>query len=212
MPYNYAIGVKGRRNFIYNPLEKYIYRPKNKSQYHPPTRCLVSLDITNMFNEVSRQKAAEIIRRHFPHLSNYTELLLNDPTQCQYLLPDGEWDFFYQEEGLPHGRPFSPVFAALVLNTIIKPINKLLRHRAKIRLNQGKTGDDNNGGITNLLVYVDDLNCVIPHEDTYFFCKTFEKLANNIGLKLNNSKSTILTNTSNKSIIPFLSNENKLII
>ena len=142
MPYNYAIGVKGGTNFINHTLkceiEKYIYRPKNKSQYHPPTRCLVSLDITNMFNEVSRQKATEIIRRHFPHLSNYTELLLNDPTQCWYLLPDGEWDFFCQEEGLPQGCPFSPVFAALVLNTIIKSIDKLLRHLAKIRLNKGK--------------------------------------------------------------------------
>jgi rRNA-processing protein FCF1 len=99
-----------------------------------------------------------------------------------------------------------------VLNTIIKPIDKLLRQRAKTRLNQGRLGDDNNGGITNLLAYVDDLNCVIPHEDTYFFCKTFETLANNIGLRLNNNKSTILTNISNKSIIPLLSNDNKIII
>ena len=117
---------------------------------NPPTRCLISLDITNMFNEISRTKAMEIIDEHFTHLSAYTKLLLNEPTQCWYLLPDGNWNFFHQEEGLPQGCPFSPVFAALVLNTIIKPIDKQLRQRAHQTKLKGNPGDDNNGGITNL--------------------------------------------------------------
>ena len=61
MPYNFAIGVKGGTNFIHHTLkceiEKYIDTHENR----PPTRCLVSLDITNMFNEVLRQKAMKTI-------------------------------------------------------------------------------------------------------------------------------------------------------
>jgi hypothetical protein len=175
MPYNFAIGVKGGTNFIYhtltNEIEHYIHRPKSNIKKTPPTRCLISLDITNMFNEVSRQKAMEIIDTHFKHLSPYTKLLLQDPTQCWYLLPDGNWSFFTQNEGLPQGCLFSPVFAALVLNTIIKPIDKKLRARANERKLNGNLGDDKKGGITNLLAYVDDLNCVIPIEDSLFFAK-----------------------------------------
>ena len=211
MPYNFAIGVKGGTNFIYHTvtyeIEKYINRKEHEIEINPPTRCLISLDISNMFNEISRQKAMEIINIHFPHLSNYTNLLLQDPTHCWYLLPNGGWQFFEQEEGLPQGCPFSPVFAALVLHTIIQPIDKMLRKRAATRLKNKITGDDNKGGITNLLAYVDDLNCVIPHEDVYFFCNTFQKLATQIGLRLNEKKSVILTTTSGKSVLQYLPND-----
>ena len=214
MPYNFAIGVKGGTNFIYHTvtyeIEKYINRKEQEIEINPPTRCLISLDISNMFNEISRQKAMEIINIHFPHLSNYTNLLLQDPTHCWYLLPNGGWQFFEQEEGLPQGCPFSPVFAALVLHTIIQPIDKMLRKRAATRLKNKITGDDNKGGITNLLAYVDDLNCVIPHEDVYFFCNTFQKLATQIGLRLNEKKSVILTTTSGKSVLQYLPNDIKL--
>ena len=161
--------------------------------------------LQNIIDDIYKiMKAIEIIDNFFPHLSQYANLLLQDPTKCWYLLPNGGWQFFTQEEGLPQGCPFSPVFAALVLHTIIQPIDKLLRKRAKTRLKNKILGDDNKGGITNLLAYVDDLNCVIPHEDALFFCKTFKRLATNIGLRLNEKKSTILTNTSGESILTHL--------
>ena len=54
------------------------------------------------------------------------------------------------------------------------------------------------------MAYVDDLNAVIPYEDAYVFCQTFQTLANNIGLRLNKDKSKILTSINNKSVAPFL--------
>ena len=127
----------------------------------------------------------KIIDKHFTHLSPYTKLLLNDPTQCWFLLPDGNWIYFNQNNGLPQGHPFSPVFAALVLHAIIEPIDKYNRKWRRI------LGDDKNRGITNLLAYVNDLNCVILLEYSLFFCQEFQKLANNIGLKLNYKKLNI---------------------
>ena len=106
--------------------------------------------------------------------------------------------------------PFSPVFAALVLHTIIKPIDTELRRRAKKRLKDGIQGDDNKGSITNLLAHVDDLNCVIPYEDAYFFYKKFEELATNIGLTLSNKRSYILTNMHETSVTPFIPENYKI--
>ena len=52
-----------------------------------------------MFNEIFRQKAMEIIEKHFTHLSQYTKLIRNDRTQCWFLLADGNWNFLNQNEG-----------------------------------------------------------------------------------------------------------------
>ena len=162
-----------------------------------------------MFNEISRERAMDIIKANFPHLTGISELLLNNPTECHYLKPNGDWEYFEQEEGLPQGCPFSPVFASLVLNTIIKSLDDSLKQRAKIRKRNKIFLDDGEGGMTNLLAYVDDLNAVVPHEDCLHYCQEFERLTNELGLQVKKEKSIILTTTSNKSIIKLLNNENK---
>ena len=69
--------------------------------------------------------------------------------------------------------PFQPSFRGVGSKHIIKPIDIKLRQRAHHAKTNGNPGDDNNGGIKNLLAYVDDLNCVIPIEDSLFLCETF---------------------------------------
>ena len=64
--------------------------------------------------------------------------------------------------------------------------------------------DDKEGGITNLLAFVDDLNAVVPHGDVIFYCDTFKKLANELGLRIREDKSIILTSTNNTSPIKHL--------
>ena len=212
-PHNYAIGVKGGSNFVYhtisNEIDKYITRSQGDTKTNPPTRCLVSLDIQNMFNEIPRERALDIINKHFPNISNLANLLLSEPTTCLYQDPDGEWKSFQQEEGLPQGCPFSPVLAALVLNTIITKLDVLLRERARLRKLKKILLDDNEGGITNLLAFVDDLNAVVPHEDVLFYCDTFKKLANDLGLRIREDKSIILTSTNNTSPMKHLPKESQ---
>lgn len=103
-----------------------------------------------MFNEISRQRAMQIIDEHFPHLSNVTSLLLAEPTKCYYILPNGEWKHFNQEEGLLQGFPFSPVFAALILHSIISKIDTSLRDRARKGKAQGILLDDKKGEISQI--------------------------------------------------------------
>ena len=187
-PYNFAIGVKGGETFVYNTInievKKYIQRSEEQLRHNPPSRCLISLDICNMFNKTSRERARDIIKTNFPHLLNISDLLLNDPTECHYLKPNREWGFFEQEEGLPQGCPFSPVFASLVLNTIIKSLDESLKKRATSRKRKKIFLDDGDGGVTNLLSYVDNLNAVVPHEDCLHYCQEFERLTNELGLKI----------------------------
>ena len=41
-----------------------------------PKRCAISLDIVNMFNKVSREKAMRMMENHFSPITNVAELLL----------------------------------------------------------------------------------------------------------------------------------------
>ena len=165
-----------------------------------------------MFNEIPRERALDIINTHFPQLSQLANILLSEPTACWYMTPNGKWKYFHQEEGLPQGCPFSAILAALVLNIIIKTLDVKLRQRAAKRKQNDMLLDDKEGGITNLLAFVDDLNAVVPIEDSVYYCKKFKKLANNSGLRLREDKSKILTSTNNSSPIPYLPMTSKIIL
>ena len=84
-----------------------------------------------MFNEISREEAMNIINTHFPHISNVASSLINYPTVCYYLNPDGTWKHFLKDEELPQGYPFSPVFAALVIHTVMNKLDKQLKKEHK---------------------------------------------------------------------------------
>ncbi len=77
LPYNYAVGVSGGIDFITTTLrlgvERYITDPESKGEF--PSRALVSLDIRNMFNAISREKLIEVISREFPHLERFANCL-----------------------------------------------------------------------------------------------------------------------------------------
>lgn len=73
LPFNYAFGIGGGLDFITTTLrlgvERYITTPESKNEF--PTRCLISLDISNMFNAISRQKMQAIIVQNFPELEKF---------------------------------------------------------------------------------------------------------------------------------------------
>ena len=45
---------------------------------------------------------------------------------------------------------------------------------------------------------------MVPHEDVLFYCDTFKKLANELGLRIREDKSIILTSTNNTSPMKYL--------
>ena len=94
----------------------------------------------------------------------------------------------------------SPLFAAIVLNLILRKIQPMLEVRAKERLRNIDAGDDSQGTIGLIMVCVDDVNILLHHDDVEFFLETFNKLATPLGGVLI-TKTRIMTSTSNKSLV-----------
>jgi hypothetical protein len=208
LPLNYAFGVHGGVDFITTTVrlgvEKYISTPERENQL--PSRSLVSLDIRNMFNAVSREKLLSIISHDFPELEAFADLLYLEPGCSKVKRSDGTWTDIPVCEGFSQGCPASPLFAALVLNHILQKCHRDLSLRASRRFAQGLSHDDGQGGAPIILGYVDDVNSLLPTEDVEFFLLKFKEYGEPLGAILNTEKTRILTSTSSRSTATHLLN------
>ena len=164
-----------------------------------------------MFNAISRHELRDIVKQEFPHLEAYVDSLYENDGVARVKLEDGTWQDIPVTEGFSQGCPLSPILAAIVLSVILKKLDKLLRSRADKRRRQGELGDDNKGGITIIMAYVDDANFLVPHEDVLFLLQTFQHFGTPLGAVMNTEKTRILTSTSGTSILPKLLNSNPLL-
>ena len=207
LPYNFAVGVSGGCDVIIKTMQlgvdRYITEPEMENRL--PTRSLVSLDIVNMFNAVSREELREIIADVFPTLEGFADMLYEDEGQTYVRMGDGSWAVIGVKEGFSQGCPLSPVFAALVLNSILTKLQSELEARAKARLAAGDKGDDGRGSIGLVMAYVDDVNALLHHDDVHWFLKKFVELATPRGGVLNTMKTRILTSTSGLSLVDRMS-------
>lgn len=185
LPYNWAIGVKGGTDFVINATQAQVdhfVNPQDDTAYdttndealldpqRPPTRALISLDIKNMFNSVSRKRCHEILVECFPGLVPFFDLLYSTANKCNYKRADGTAASREQEEGFAKGCPLSGAFAALVLHDILSKLDLELRARAKKRRKKGHpANDDKHGGVTHIMANVDDTSAVVPFEDMEIF-------------------------------------------
>ena len=103
------------------------------------------------------------------------------------------------EEGVSQGCPLSPIFASLVITRLLRPLDALLKARASECLLAGNKGDDNNGGVTHLMGFVDDVSACVPLEDLQFLCDNFNNIGTPLGCFVNPMKTRILTSTSGQS-------------
>ena len=103
-------------------MDKFIHRKEAKNKL--PTRALVSLDIKNMFNEISRQKLREIIGKRYPGLESFADLLYEEDGHTGVKMSDGTWTYIPICEGFDKGCPMSPVFAAMVLGVILEELDQ----------------------------------------------------------------------------------------
>ena len=106
-----------------------------------PPRAVVFLDIRNMFNSVLRQELfyiIEHIEHSFPELLPMANLLYGDDGTVHHQWEDGSWKLIDMREGLNQGCPFSAVFAAMVLDRVLQPLNMELNERAADQLNSAQ--------------------------------------------------------------------------
>lgn len=68
-------------------IDKYIAQSEASEQL--PSRVLLSLDIKNMFNAISRQKFRKIVATDFPELESSVNMLYEFEGQTMFKLEDG---------------------------------------------------------------------------------------------------------------------------
>jgi hypothetical protein len=206
LPFNYAVGTPNGTNLIINTMqlqvEKYISLPQSKNIL--PSRAAVFFDLTNQFNSVSREAFFKVIEDSFPEILPLTTLFYEQAGTVHHKWADGTWRTLLMEEGVSQGCPLSPIFASLVVSTLLQPLDIELRERATTRLRNGDPGDDGLGGITHLLGYVDDVSACVPLKDLQFLCDRFATIGAPLGCFVNPMKTRILTSTSGHSPIPDL--------
>ena len=70
-------------------IEKYTTK-KHKKRGGAPSRCYISLDLRNMFNEMSRDAIFEIVSSKFPFLLPLDTLLYAKPGTIFFCMTDGK--------------------------------------------------------------------------------------------------------------------------
>ena len=139
----------------------------------------MTIDLVNMFNEISRDTIFKVVRERFPDIMPLVIMLYAQPGDVFFKWEDGSWRTERMEEGVNQGCPLSSILAALVLNEVLRPLTKQLNARAARRLSAsgGSTPlDDNTGGQTHPEACVDDCGATVPLEDVEFFVETFNNL------------------------------------
>lgn len=197
-----GVGISGGINVIAHLTQLLVSR-----HVADPSRCtrvLIALDIVNMFNACSRETCRSSILKHFPRLIPFFDLLYSEDNMCWYLDHQGCWNAFLQTEGFAQGCPLSPLFASLVLDEVLRPLQDELAQRARSRKRSGLFGDDDYGSLSATLAYFDDSSAVVPYDDTFFYLQRFATLGAPHGIIISTSKTKILTTTSGASPIPLL--------
>jgi hypothetical protein len=189
-----GIAISGGLDFICHSTQAQITTFMPSPQHS--SRALLALDITNMFNAISRQACRYQLSK-FPTLQPlipFFDLLYSNPNTCWHKSPDKHFDHFPQWEGFAQGCPLSGAFSDLVLAMVLQPINEELqqRHHAS------------NIPPPVTLSYHDDTSIVLPYEDIPWFLHRFQQLGNPIGIQLNLQKTQILTTLTDQSPLPHL--------
>ena len=81
LPYNFEVGIEGGMDFVIKAsqllVEKHITLPQKADL--APLCCFVSLDLKNMFNEISQDKMFEVVGVKFPQILPLPKLLYTNP-------------------------------------------------------------------------------------------------------------------------------------
>jgi hypothetical protein len=110
--------------------------------------------------------------------------------------PEGALSSFLQAEGFPQGDPLASILACLVLHRLLEQLNTRALHRARLRLPAKIPGDDGKGSQAATSSFMDDTFAFLPYEDLALFIQEFKELGPPLGIRLNRSKTKILTTTA----------------
>jgi hypothetical protein len=183
----YGIAIKGGLEFIVHKAQAqcHLFIDKPNKQKEPASRVLLLLDITNMFNEISRD-ACRLLLLATPELKDMVpcfDQMHKEPNRCWCKTDKGTHRHFQQPEGFAQGCPLSGSYAAIALSLLLKKINKELVAR------QNQNSDIPSPHASS---FIDDTNLFLPLQDVEWFIKRFNELGTPAGIKLNQQKTQLL--------------------
>jgi hypothetical protein len=144
-----------------------------------PLKVLLSLDLVNMFNNMSRREGRNILRRDFPELLSVFDNMYQKATKVWTTLPDGTPHVLLMIEGFNQGCPLSSLFAALILHEILRVVKS--EHDSR-RIGNARTCGTGGAEIMPI-AFMDDTNILLPIEDVAWFLKRVTKLGAPVGAK-----------------------------
>eukprot|EP00957_Ditylum_brightwellii_P204474 15339431-Ditylum_brightwellii.AAC.1 len=105
---NFGVGAQSGSQFValstLVQCKKYLYRSiDDLHNGHLPTCVLVSIDMENMFNDMSRAQCRRIILRHFPALTSAFDSIYQTVNIIYYKTSDGAIQTIIQKEGVAQG-------------------------------------------------------------------------------------------------------------
>jgi hypothetical protein len=137
------MGVRGGLDYIiHTALAQYDTSIADRlSQSLPHSHACLLLDLTNCWNQVSREAALEELHSNpcLHILLPYFELMYQPPNLCYFYTPDGTVQSFTQEdgfpqEGIPSPRPF-PVLSSFDASEKSMLTSSLLPPPANVSVN-----------------------------------------------------------------------------
>jgi hypothetical protein len=183
----YGIAIKGGLEFIVHKAQAqcHLFIDKPNKQKEPASRVLLLSDITNMFDEISRDPcrllllATPELKDMVPHFDQTCK----EPNRCWCKTDKGAHRHFQQPEGFAQGCPLSGSYAAIVLSLLLKKINEELIAR------QNQNSDIPSPHASS---FIHDTNLFLPLQDVEWFIKRFDELGTPTGVKLNQRKTQLL--------------------
>jgi hypothetical protein len=183
----HGIAIKGGLEFIVHKAQAqcHLFLDKPNKQKEPASRVPLLLDITNMFDEISRD-ACRLLLLATPELKDMVpcfDQTCKEPNRCWCKTDKGACRHFQQPEGFAQGCPLSGSYAAIALSLLLKKINKELIAR-----------QNQNSGIPSphASSFIDGTNLFLPLQDVKWCIKRFEELGTLTGIKLNQRKTQLL--------------------
>ena len=195
----FGIGVKGGIDLVIQAtaadVHNLISTPAN------PQHALLSLDIRNMFNEVSRNATLATLRNTpaLHPLLPYYRLLYDGPNTCWYKpAHDQTHQCFFQHEGHAQGDPLSGAFSSIPLALLLNQIRPQLIQRQQQR-QPHPTPTHPTPPLHAPRCYMDDTSIILHHEDISWFIHQFQQHGPQFGIHLNPTKTQLLTATNHSA-------------
>jgi hypothetical protein len=204
LPFNF-IAVRGGAQAVYHTLHlechRHVFRTREQLMAgFLPDKVLLSLDLVNMFNNMSRRQCRNLLRQYFPDLLSVFDNMYKKATKVWTTLPDGSPHALLMIEGFSQGCPLSSLFAALILHEILTDIKR--EHDSRRSGTKRKAGT---GEVEIMpIAFMDDTNILLPINDVAWFLKRMRTLGAPVGVIVGKDKTKILTNITGTSILPFL--------